>query len=65
MLDLQFCGLSGLVILTANMLKYLHVLKIEGEIAPLLLYCINCYKAHPRRTHRKKDLYALCAYYVK
>ena len=33
MLDLQFCGLSGLVILTANLLKYLHVLKIEGEIA--------------------------------
>ena len=32
MLGLQFCGLTGLVILKANLLKYVHVLKIEGEI---------------------------------
>ena len=30
MLGLQFYGLTGLVILTANLLKYVHVLKIEG-----------------------------------
>ena len=33
MIGLQFCALTGLVILTANLLKYLHLLKIEGEIA--------------------------------
>ena len=64
MLGLQFCGLTGLVILTANLLKHLHVLKIEGVIALLSLYCNNCYTAHPRRTHRKKDLYPLCAFYI-
>ena len=32
MLGLQFCGLTGLVIITANLLKYVHVLKIEGEL---------------------------------
>ena len=31
MLGFQFCGLTGLVTLTANLLKYLHVFKIEGE----------------------------------
>ena len=30
MLGLQFYGLTGFVILTANLLKYVHVLKIEG-----------------------------------
>ena len=30
MLGLQFYGLTGLVILAANLLKYVHVLKIEG-----------------------------------
>ena len=54
MLGLQFCGLTGLVIITANLLKYVHVLKIEGEIALLSLDCNNCYTAHHRRTHRKK-----------
>ena len=63
MLGLQFCALTGLVILTVNLLKYLRVLKIEGEIALLSLYCNNCYTAHHRRTHRKRDLYALCAFY--
>ena len=38
MLGLQFCALTGLVILTVNLLKYLRVLKIEGEIALLSLY---------------------------
>ena len=61
MLGLQFCGLTGLVILAANLLKYVHVLKIEGEIALLSLECNNFYTAQYRRTHRKKDLYALCA----
>ena len=32
MIGLQFCALTGLVILTANLLKYLHLLKIEGVI---------------------------------
>ena len=64
MLGLQFCGLTGLVILTANLLKYLHILKIEGVIALLSLYCNNCYMVQPRRTHRKKDLYTLCAFYI-
>ena len=64
MLGLQFCGLTALVILTANLLKHLHILKIEGVIALLSLYCNNCYMVHPRRTHRKKDLYALCAFYI-
>ena len=32
MLGLQFCGLTGLVIITANLRKYVHVLKIEGEL---------------------------------
>ena len=54
MLGLQFCGLNGLVILTANLLKHLHILKIEGVIALLSLYCNNCYMVHPWRTHRKK-----------
>ena len=53
MLGLQFCGLTGLVVLTANLLYYLDVLNIEGEIA-LSLYCNNFYTAHHRRTHRKK-----------
>ena len=61
MLGLQFYGLTGLVILTANLLKYVHVLKIEGEIALLSLDCNNFYTAQHQRTHRKKDLYALCA----
>ena len=61
MLGLQFYGLTGLVILAANLLKYVHVLKIEGEIALLSLECNNFYTAQYRRTHRKKDLYALCA----
>ena len=65
MLGLQFCGLTGLVILTANLLKYVNVLKKEGEITLLSLDCNNCYTAHHRRTHRKKDLYALCAFYIK
>ena len=65
MLGLQFCGLTGLVILTANLLKHLHVLKMEGEIALLSLYCNKCYTAHHRRTHRKRDLYALCAFYIR
>ena len=30
MLGLQFYGLTGHVILAANLLKYVHVLKIEG-----------------------------------
>ena len=64
MLGLQFCGLNGLVILTANLLKHLHVLKMEGEIALLSLDCNKCYTAHHRRTHRKRDLYALCAFYI-
>ena len=64
MLGLQFCGLTGLVILTANLLKYLHLLKIEGEIALLLPCCNNCYTAHHRRTHRKKDLYALSTFCI-
>ena len=64
MLGLQFCALPGLVILTVNLLKYLRVLKIEGEIALLSLYCNNCYTAHHRRTHRKRDLYALCAFNI-
>ena len=54
MLGFQFCGLTGLVILTANLLKYLHVFKIEGEIALLSLFCNNCYTAQHRTTHRKK-----------
>ena len=54
MLGLQFYGLTGLVILTANLLKYVHVLKIEGEIALLSLECNNFYTAQYRRTHRKK-----------
>ena len=45
MLGLEFCGPIGLLILTANLLKYVHVLKIEGEIAVLSLYCNNCYTA--------------------
>ena len=45
MLGLEFCGPIGLLILTANLLKYVHVLKIEGEIALLSLYCNNCYTA--------------------
>ena len=64
MLGLQFCALTGLVILTVNLLKYLRVLKIEGEIALLSLYYNNCYMAHQRRTHRKRDLYALCAFNI-
>ena len=64
MLGLQFYGLTGLVILTANLLKYVHVLKIEGEIALLSLECNNFYTAQYRRTHRKKDLYALCAFCI-
>ena len=65
MIGLQFCGLTGLVILTANLLKYLHLLTIEGEIALLLPYCNNCYTAHHRRTHsKKKDLYALSAFCI-
>ena len=38
MLRLQFCGLTGLVIFTANLLKYFRVFKIEGEIALLSPY---------------------------
>ena len=64
MIGLQFCALTGLVILTANLPKYLHLLKIEGEIALLLPYCNNCYTAHHRRTHRKKDLYALSTFCI-
>ena len=64
MLGLQFCGLTALVILTANLLKHLHILKIEGVIALLSLYCNNCLMVHPRRTHTKKDLYALYAFYI-
>ena len=33
MLGLQFCGLTGLVLLESNLLKYPHKLEIEGEIA--------------------------------
>ena len=58
MLGLQFCGLTGLVILAANLLKYVHVLKIEGEIALLSLDGNNFYTAQYRRTHRKKDYYS-------
>ena len=58
MLGLEFCGPIGLLILTANLLKYVHVLKIEGEIALLSFYCNNCYTA------KKKVLYALCAFCV-
>ena len=61
----QFCGLTGLVVLTANLLYYLDVLNIEGEIALLSLYCNNFYTAHHRRTHRKKYLYALSAFCIK
>ena len=64
MLVLQFYGLTGLVILTANLLKYVHVLKIEEEIALLSLDCNNFYTAQHQRPHRKKDLYALCAFYI-
>ena len=64
MLGLQFCGLTGLVILAASLLKYLHLLKIEGEIALLSLDCNNFYTAQHQRTHRKKDLYALCAFFI-
>ena len=63
-LGLQFYGLTGLVILTANLLKYVHVLKIEGEITLLSLDCNNFYTARHQRTHRKKDLYALCAFCI-
>ena len=51
MLGLQFCALTGLVILTVNLLKYLRVLKIEGEIALLSLYCNNCYTAKKSVVH--------------
>ena len=64
MLGLQFYGLTGLVILAANLLKYVHVLKIEGEIALLSLDCNNFYTAQHRRIHRKKDLYELCAFCI-
>ena len=49
MLGLQFCGLNGLVILTANLLKHLPILKIEGVIALLSLYCNNCYMVHQKK----------------
>ena len=57
MLGLQFCGLNGLVILTANLLKHLHVLKMEGEIALLSLDCNKCYTAH----HPEKEICTHCA----
>ena len=57
MLGLQFCGLTGLVLLESNLLKYPHKLEIEGEIALLSLYCYNCYTAHHRRTYREKRLF--------
>ena len=37
MLGLQFCGLTDLVIFKSNLLKYPHILKIEGEIAFITL----------------------------
>ena len=56
--SLYICRKAG------EMLKYLHLMKIEGEIALLLPYCNNCYTTHYRRTHRKKDLYALSAFCI-
>ena len=49
MLGLQFCGLTGLVILTVNLLKYLRVLKIEGEIALLSLDCTSSKNSQKKR----------------
>ena len=60
MLGLQFCGLTGLVILTANLLKHLHVLKMEGEIALLSLYCNKCYTAHLEEL-TEKEICTHCA----
>ena len=54
MLGLQFCGLTGLVILTANLLKHLHVLKIEGVIALLSLYCNNLLHGTSSKNSQKK-----------
>ena len=64
MLGLQFCGLNGLVILTANLLKHLHVLKMEGEIALYHSSAINVTRHIIEELTEKKDLYALCAFCI-
>ena len=65
MLGLQFCGLTGLVIITANLLKYVHVLKIEGELRFYHSTAIIVTQHIIEELTEKKDLYALCAFYIK
>ena len=65
MLGLQFCGLTGLVIISANLLKYVHVLKIEGELRFYHSTAIIVTQHVIEELTEKKDLYALCAFYIK
>ena len=65
MLGLQFCGLTGLVILAASLLKYVHLLKIEGEIALLSLDCNNFYTASKNSQKKRFVRIVRFLYHVK